>query len=416
MSARPIRVLHVITRLIRGGADENTVLTAERLEARGYESWILAGRGSELEAFSPAVRARTRVLPELVRDPDPVRDAVALAKLVRMLRRERWDLVHTHTAKAGFLGRMAARIAGVPHVVHTLHGVTFHEHVSAPLRALYVALERFAAVRCDALIAVGDDVKRKYLAERIGREDQYITIASGMDVAPFEAVRRDGTASRVQVRTELGLTDSDVVVGMVSRLEPRKGWRHLFEAAARLAPDFPALRVLAVGEGSQRAEIEAHVRRLGMGDRVRFAGYRSDIARVISAFDVAALTSLWEGLPRVLVQYSLLEKPIVTSDVEGAHEVVEDGSTGYVVEGRDGAALADRLRRLVANPALRAEMGRKARERVAGRWDASLMVDRIADVYEAVRQGRPAATASREPTAAAQEPAVASPEELPLAR
>ena len=401
MSSSRTRVLHVITRLIRGGADENTVLTAERLESRGYESWILAGRGSELDAFPAEVRARTHILPQLVRDPDPLRDAIALVKLVRILRGEKWDLVHTHTAKAGFLGRMAAQIAGVPHVVHTLHGVTFHEHVSAPLRALYVALERVAARRCDALIAVGEDVKRKYLAERIGREDQYVTIASGMDVAAFEEVRDDPRCRDV-VRSELGLSKSDVVVGMVSRLEPRKGWRHLFEAAAQLAPIFPGLRVLVVGEGSQRRELEANVRRLGLTDRVRFAGYRPDVARVIAAFDVAALTSLWEGLPRVLVQYSLLEKPIVTFDVEGAHEVVQDGGSGYVVGAGNGAALGERLQRLVADPELRAQMGRRARERVVGRWDAGLMVDRIADVYEAVREGR--------------RPMAAAPEEMTLAR
>jgi glycosyltransferase involved in cell wall biosynthesis len=396
VSERPTRVLHVITRLIRGGADENTVLTAERLDSRGYESWILAGRDSELDAFPAAVRARTRILPELVRDPDPFRDAVALAKLVRVLRKERWDLVHTHTAKAGFLGRLAARIAGVPHVVHTLHGVTFHEHVAAPLRALYVALERLAASRCDALITVGDDVRRKYLAEGIGREDQYVTIASGMDLRPFEAVRGDGGRARREVRAELDLAATDVVVGMVSRLEPRKGWIHLLEAVARLAPDFPALRLAAVGEGSQRREIEAAARRLGLTPRVRFTGYRPDVARVIAALDVAALTSLWEGLPRVLVQYSLLEKPVVTFDVEGAREVVDDGLSGYVVGARDEAALVDRLRRLVASPALRAEMGRRARERALGRWDAGLMVDRIAQVYDAVRHGHPPIDGLRE--------------------
>ncbi|MFN8179869.1 MAG: glycosyltransferase family 4 protein [bacterium] len=388
MSER-VRVLHVITRLIRGGADENTVHTALGMDERGYESGILAGKGSEVDAFAPAVRARVRILPELVRDPDPVRDVVALAKLVAILRRERWDLVHTHTAKAGFLGRIAARLAGVPHVVHTFHGVTFHEHVPGPVRGLYVWLERVAASRCDALITVGEDVKQKYLAERIGREEQYVTIASGMDVAPFEAARVAGARAREQVRAELGFRADDVVVGMVSRLEPRKGWTHFFDAAARLAPDFPALRLLAVGEGGQRAEIEAHVRRLGLADRVRFAGYRADIARVMSAFDVGALTSLWEGLPRVLVQYSLLEKPVVTFDVEGAHEVIEEGASGYVVPACDVGALVDRLRRLVANPALRLEMGRRARERVLGRWDADLMVERIAGVYEAVRQGRP---------------------------
>jgi glycosyltransferase involved in cell wall biosynthesis len=398
--SEPVRVLHVITRLIRGGADENTVLTATRMDPRRFEAWILAGRGSEPDGFPPEIRERTRLLPELVREPDPVRDVIALVKLVRLLRRERWDLVHTHTAKAGFLGRIAARIAGVPHVVHTLHGVTFHDHVSPPVRRLYVLLERLAARRCDALIAVGEDVKRAYLAEGVGRAEQYATIPSGMDTAAFDAARRAPAGERDDLRASFGFGPDRVVVGMVSRLEPRKGWMFLLEAAARLASEFPALGVLVVGEGGQRAELEALARRLGIASRVHFAGYRPDVARVIAAFDVAALTSLWEGLPRVLVQYSLLERPVVTFEVEGAREVVEDGVSGWIVPPRDVDALADRVGRLLADPEQRRDFGRRARERVAGRWDSQRMLRRIGDVYEAVRSGRTPSTGVREPEAA----------------
>ncbi len=389
MSARPARVLHVITRLIRGGADENTAITVERMDPARWDSWILAGRGSETSGFAPRIRERTRVLPELVRDPDPMRDLVALAKLTRLLARERWDLVHTHTAKAGFLGRIAARAARVPHVVHTLHGVTFHEHVPAPVRRFYVLLERLAARRCDVLVTVGEDVKRKYLAEGIGRPEQYVTIASGMDTAPFHAARAQPAANRDPVRAELGLGPQDVAVGMVSRLEPRKGWTYLLDAASRLAADFPAMRIVVVGEGAQRAGLEDAVRGRGLAGRVVFAGYREDVARVVAAFDVAVLTSLWEGLPRVLVQYALMEKPIVTFDVEGAREVVEEGRTGWVVPSRDVDALVARLRPLLGDADLRAACGRRGRERVGSRWDADRMIARLEELYDAVRRGRP---------------------------
>jgi glycosyltransferase involved in cell wall biosynthesis len=387
MSDSPARVLHVITRLIRGGADENTILTVERMDPVRWDSHILAGRGSEIDSFSEDLRSRTRVMHDLVRDPDPLRDVLALAKLLRILRTERWDLVHTHTAKAGFLGRIAARAAGIPHVVHTLHGVTFHEHLPKPIRYFYIALERLAARGCDALITVGEDVKSKYLAEGIGRPEQYVTIESGMDVEPFDTALLERASTRGAVRAELGLCDEDIVVGMVSRLEPRKGWTFLLEAVARLAPSFPSLHLVSVGEGAQQAELEAAARRFGIASRVHFAGYRPDIARVIAAFDIAVLTSLWEGLPRVLVQYSLSEKPIVTFEVEGAREVVADGVTGWIVAPRDVDALVDRLQRLASDPALRGEFGRAGRERVLGRWDAERMIRRITEVYENVSRG-----------------------------
>jgi glycosyltransferase involved in cell wall biosynthesis len=377
----------VITRLIRGGADENTVFTVEGMDPDWYEGSILAGRGSEPEGFSPKIQACTMLMPELVRDPHPFHDLVALWKMVRLMKRGRYHIVHTHTAKAGFLGRIAARIAGVPHVVHTLHGVTFHDHIHPIVRRIYVLLEKVAAPCCDVMISVGEDVKRKYLEESIGRSEQYVTIPSGMDTAPFREAREHPETGRGPLRAEFGFDDEDVVVGMVSRLEARKGYRFLFAAVQRLAPDFPHLRVLVVGEGEQREELELLARDLGIEARVRFAGFRSDVASAIAAFDVATLTSLWEGLPRVLVQYALLERPIVTFEVEGSREIVDDGRSGYVVPLRDVELLVDRLRRLVANAELRLEFGRRVRERVEGRWDVDIMVRKITEVYQDVGAG-----------------------------
>lgn len=383
-----MKVLHVITRLIRGGADENTVYTVLGMRDR-YESHIVAGEGSDVSAFGDEIRDVTTVMPALVRDPHPAKDVVALFQLVRHIKREKYDLVHTHTAKAGFIGRLAAKLAGVPHVVHTLHGVTFHDHVHPIARAVYIGLERFAARWCDVLISVGEDVKSKYLAEAIGEKDQYITIPSGMQTEPFSEAREKPETSRDPVRAELGLTDDDLVVGMVSRLEPRKGYRFLFRALSRLTPDFPHLKAVVVGEGDERADLEQMTRDLGIEDRVIFAGYRADIARMIATFDIATLTSLWEGLPRVLVQYSLLERPIITFECEGAREVIDDGVNGFVVPSKDVDTLTDRLRRLIPDAALRAEFGRLSREKVEGRWDVDRMVERITAVYEDVEAGRP---------------------------
>jgi len=387
-SSRRIRVAHIITRLIRGGADENTVFTVLGIDRERYEVDILAGLGSELSGFPAEIDRCTTIIPELVRDPSPIRDLVALAKITRILRQGRYDLVHTHTAKAGFLGRVGARLAGVPCVVHTLHGVTFHEQLSPWLRQSYILLERIAAPLSDVLISVGEDVKGKYLRESIGREDQYVTIPSGMDTVAFQNALRFPEDARLPRRREFGFAGEHMVVGMVSRLEPRKGYRYFFEALARVSEDFPQVRALVVGEGEQGNELKTVAADLGIGERVVFAGYRPDIAEVIAAFDVAVLTSLWEGLPRVLVQYALLEKPIVTFDVEGAREVVDDGNTGYIVPRQDVDLLTDRLRQLLESETLRRRLGSAARERVEGRWDVDRMVAGVADVYRRLESAR----------------------------
>ena len=383
-ASRKVRVAHVITRLIRGGADENTVFTVLGMDRERYEVNILAGRGSELSGFPVEIHRCTTIIPELLRDPSPIQDLVALARITRILQQGRYDLVHTHTAKAGFLGRIAARLAGVPCVVHTLHGVTFHEHLSPWLRRTYILLERIAAPLSDVLITVGDDVKGKYLRESIGREDQYVTIASGMDTVAFDQALRFPEKARIPRRLEFGFAPADIVLGMVSRLEPRKGYRYFFEAFARVSREFPMVRALIVGEGDQRADLQTLANELGILDRVVFAGYRADIAEVIAAFDVAVLTSLWEGLPRVLVQYALLEKPIVTFDVEGAREVIDEGTTGYVVPRQDVDLLTNRLRQLLESETLRRQFGTAARASVEGRWDIDRMVAGIADVYRKV--------------------------------
>lgn len=387
-STRRVRVLHVITRLIRGGADENTVFTVLGMDPTRYEVHILAGRGSELSGFPPQIQDCTTVLDELVRAPHPILDLVALFKMTHRIRTQRYDLVHTHTAKGGFLGRIAARLAKVPCVVHTLHGVTFHDHLHPVLKFFYVQLERLAAPLSDVMITVGEDVKSKYLEHSIGRKEQYVTIPSGMKTQTFRDALLHPETSRAPRRAEFGFSNEDLVVGMVSRLEPRKGYRYLLDAIARLTPDFPQLKVLIVGEGGEAGDLKSRVVDLGIADRVVFAGYRTDIAEVISAFDIAVLTSLWEGLPRVLVQYALLEKPIVTFEVEGSREVVLDGVSGFVIPKEDVGALVDRLRRLLSNASLRESFGGRARHRVEGRWDVEGMVRRICDVYREVEAKR----------------------------
>lgn len=378
----PVRMLHVITRLIRGGADENTLYTVRGLDKTRYHVDIAVGAGSELGAFGPLDDVGVVVLPELVRDPDPWKDLLALIKLARLMRRERYQIVHTHTAKAGFLGRIAAAMVGSPIVVHTVHGVTFHEQIPRVQRWFYLALERIAARFTHQFVAVGQDVRDIYLRSGVGVPQAYETIYSGMPLDEFLDAGAMDEGERRTVRASLGLEPQHQVVAMAARLEARKGHVYLFQAVQQILSRHPELRVLILGDGALRPQLEWQAKSLGLSDVVRFLGHRTDLARVIAACDVSVLTSLWEGLPRVLVQSAAAGRPILTFDVEGAWEVVRDGRNGFIVPSKDVAAFAARLEQLLDDRAAARALGLAGRDQVSEQWTIETMLDRLDRMYQ----------------------------------
>jgi glycosyltransferase involved in cell wall biosynthesis len=386
----PIRMLHIITRLVRGGADENTLYTVRGLDPTRYSVDLIVGAGSEDEALQAIGNVTVHRLPELVRDPQPWKDLVALIKLAGHIRRGRYQIVHTHTAKAGFLGRLAAATVGAPIIVHTVHGVTFHESLPRWQRWFYLTLERVAARFTHQFVAVGEDVKAIYLRSGIGEPRTYETIYSGMPLDDYLEAGRMGEAEREALRAELGLEPRHQVLGMAARLEPRKGHAYLFQAVQRLKPAHQNLRVLILGDGALRSELEGMCRTLEIADVVRFLGHRLDLPRVLTAVDVSVLTSLWEGLPRVLVQSAAAGRPIVTFDVEGAWEVVRDGQNGFIVPTRDVDALTARLGALLADRAHARALGEAGRAHVGARWNVDTMLGRLDDLYQRLASRRAA--------------------------
>jgi glycosyltransferase involved in cell wall biosynthesis len=378
----PVRMLHIITRLIRGGADENTLYTVRGLDRRRYQVDIAVGDGSELGAFGPLEDVGVHVVPELVREPHPWKDLVALVKLAVLIRRGRYQIVHTHTAKAGFLGRLAAALVGSPIIVHTVHGVTFHEQIPRFQRGFYLMLERVAARFTHQFVAVGEDVKNIYLRSGIGEAQAYETIYSGMPLEDFLTAGRMGEAERAELRAELGTAPEEQVVAMAARLESRKGHIYLFQAVQQLKDRHPGLRVWILGDGDLRPHLEWQVQALGIADRVRFLGHRTDLARVLAAADISVLTSLWEGLPRVLVQSAAAGKPILTFDVEGAWEVVREGRNGFIVPSRDVAAFSVRLDQLLDDRAQARMLGEAGRDQVSSQWTVETMLDRLDRMYQ----------------------------------
>jgi glycosyltransferase involved in cell wall biosynthesis len=380
-SQPPVRMLHIITRLIRGGADENTLYTVRGLDRTRYVVDVAVGAGSELDAFGPLEDVGVVMVPELTRDPHPWKDLVALVKLAHLIRRNRYQIVHTHTAKAGFLGRLAAAMAGSPIIVHTVHGVTFHEQIPPLQRGFYLALERLAARFTHQFVAVGEDVRNIYVRSGVGASRAYETIYSGMPLDAFLDAGRMDDGERERVRASLGLEPHHRVVAMAARLEARKGHIYLFQAVQRVAPRHPDLRVLILGDGDLRPQLEWQVQSLGLSGVVRFLGHRSDLPRVLAACDVSVLTSLWEGLPRVLVQSAAAGRPILTFDVEGAWEVVRDGRNGFIVPSRDVTSFAARLETLLSDRDRARALGEAGRDHVSEQWTVETMLERLDRMY-----------------------------------
>lgn len=366
-----VRVLHLITRLIVGGAQENTIASVARVDPRRYDSclWIGPQTGSEGSLLADARRRSllVRVLPDLVREISLVRDMRVAVQLVLLLRRERFDIVHTHSSKAGILGRFAAHMAGVPHVVHTVHGWGFHDHMSPHLKRLYVTLERMLEPWTSRLVSVSNRTTGVGLGEGIGDESSYVLIRSGI---PLDRFRPDAERGR-RARAELGIAEDEVVVGSVGRLSEQKNPHDFIRMAERLSSGRGGLRFLYVGDGPLRDDIEREASEVGAGDAVLLPGIRDDVPDVLRAMDLFVLTSLWEGLPRVVLQALATGVPVVAYDTAGIREAVVEGINGHLVSPGDVEGMARRLAPLVDDASLRAEMGDRA---VAG-FDRSFSED-----------------------------------------
>lgn len=378
----PIPILHPITRLIVGGAQENTMYTAALLAPARYRVAVLCGPQTGAEgSLIEEVRARDiplTILPELVREISPIKDLVAVWKLYRLMRRERYTIVHTHSSKAGVLGRLAAKLAGVPVIVHTVHGWSFHEHMAPRKRQVYVWLERLGARLSDAMIVVAAPDIDKGLREGIGTPGDYHIIRSAIPLDEFDPARVDPQA----VRRELGIPPDVPVLGNVGRFSPQKNPLDWVRVAARVARELPECRFLLVGDGPLRPEIEAALAEAGIADRAILTGLRRDVPQLLAAMDVFLLTSLWEGLPRVIPQAMAMRVPVVANRADGTVEAISHGETGYLCAPGNLDALAAHCLELLRDPALRRAMGARGREFATHEFDVHAMVHAIEALYE----------------------------------
>ena len=357
------RILHLITRLDRGGSAKVVLRLSEGLRDQGFDVRIATGPTREPEEDLKGFTERTSIpiytIPSLVRDISFLKDLRAFFDVFRLIRALSPTILHTHTTKAGFTGRIMGRICGVKAIVHTPHGHIFYGYGGRVASRLYILAERMASMFCDRIVALTDIEKDDYIRLKVAGAEKISVIPAGIELDNYLKDGRD----RADMRRELGLSPNTILVGWVGRFEEIKGCFDFLEAAGDVAGRFQEVRFLMVGDGPLRGAIEEWIKERGLADRVILTGYRRDIPRVMKALDLYVLTSLNEGQGMGIVEAMAAGKPVVATGVGGVPSVVRDGETGILVPPGRADMVARALIHLLSNRALARRMGEEGRKR-----------------------------------------------------
>ncbi len=391
MSERPVKVLRVIARLNMGGPALHVAYLSEGLAARGYVTTLVAGtlaRGEDSMAFVAERHGIEIVrLDELHREVSPLRDVVAAFRLAKLIRRERPQILHTHTAKAGAVGRVAALLAGrarPPIVVHTFHGHVLRGYFG-PLRTSFFRLLEKALARVSTrLIAVSPEVRDDLVALGVAPADKFSVVRLGIELGERVV---DDEALRAETRRVMGIAPQRFVVGWIGRMTAVKNTDLLLRTFAALRARGVDAVLCLVGDGPDRDELERRAHELGLMRDCLFLGYQEEIGRFLAAFDALLLTSVNEGTPVTTIEALAASRPVVSTRVGGVPDVVEEGVDGFLAEPDDAEGLADALARLAADPELRARMGAAGRERALRRYAVERLVSDVDDLYRSLLAG-----------------------------
>jgi glycosyltransferase involved in cell wall biosynthesis len=382
-----IKVLRIIARLNIGGPAIHTILLTTGLNNERFESMLVTGVEGKYEGnmldLAAAKGVKPVIVPQLRRNIDPIGGLITLFKLYRLMRREKPHIVHTHTATAGLLGRLAAKLAGVPVILHTFHGHVLRGYFG-PLRSkVLVWMERCLARLSDRIVTVSEGQRWELAGYGIAPLEKITVVPLGFELEDLLTCE----SHHGELRRELGFAKDNKLIGIVARLVPIKNHRLFLQAAQVVAEAVPQARFLVVGDGELREELEAYARDLGLNGRVLFTGWRRDLPRLYADLDVVALTSINEGTPVSLIEAMAAGVPVVATAVGGVPDVVVEGETGYLVEGGDVKRLAGAIVELLRNPKEAREMGQKGREVAYPKFAAQTLIANVEGLYaELLRQ------------------------------
>jgi len=374
----PINLLYVITKLELGGAQKQLLALIRNLDKEKFRLFLFTAKDGFLLAEALSINDLTVHKSRWLERPlNPFKDLLALIEICRFIKKNNIEIIHTHSSKAGILGRLAAKLArgnGVRKIVHTVHGWSFNEYQPIPARVLYIFLERFVGRFTDTLIVVSDWDKRKGLDNKIGKDGAYILIRYGIDFNEL----RVGASS---LKQDLGLAADDLAVGMVACFKPQKAPQDFIKVAACVHKILPRVKFLLVGDGLLRKDIERLIYAYNLQNQVILTGWRQDIPALLSVIDVLVLTSLWEGLPVSVLEAMASAKPVIATRTGGVSEVLGEGRGGFIVPARDTAAIADKLVSLLQNETLRKQAGQDARAALPACFRLENMVAQTAKLY-----------------------------------
>lgn len=376
-----IKIAQVITRLDWGGPPDIMRLICTSLDADAFDIRLITGPSAcpsaKTRGFLNNFKDRIVIVPQLQRDVHPLKDLIALFKLYCLLKKEKFDIVHTHTAKAGVLGRIAAWLAGGAKVIHTSHGHNFYGYFGSVKSRLVIMVERLLTRITTKLTTLTELETCDLDSYNVARPEKVVVINSGLELDLYREVDIDS----VQKRNELNVSRDTVLAGMIGRLEPVKGPEYFVEAARLVKERFPQAEFLIVGEGSLRHALESRCKELSISDKTSFTGWREDIPEILAILDIVVLPSLNEAVGRILIEAGACGKPVVASRVGGIPEVIRDNETGILVPPRDVTGLANALTSLLENRGRRLTMGEAARDWVDDKFTASRMVERFSSLY-----------------------------------
>ena len=385
-----IRILNIITRLDIGGSSDVAIAIAERFKNDDYECILMYGQTSDPDGSISKYIENKKItgvnIKSLVRELNPVKDVVVFFKIYRYIKANKFDIVHTHSSKAGILGRWAAYFAGVKHIIHMPHGHVFYGYYGRFVSRMFVAAEKITALITDKIVAITPKGIKDHLDYKIAPEQKFVAVYPGVNVRNYINLN----ASAAEKKKELGIEEGSYIVGTVTRLEKVKNNAMLIKAFAIAAEKNPKAVLIVAGDGSEKEMLLKLAGELGVKERIKFLGFRKDIPELMNIFDVFALASLNEGFGKVFIQAGALVKPVVATRVGGVESVVLDGRTGLLVEPGDYKAFGGRILEVMESRDLADTLGRNAKEWVAGtengflRFSEEAMLNKFENLYKEV--------------------------------